>query len=305
MHVRPNSVVSAELNRGLAKRTVLFPELTDAPSRVQAQLSYSNDALSNDLIRVHEAWRESRRRHDRFSVYQYLTAVFDLVTVWENENRAVERAKQALWLKRRAGADKIEPFAAVIRCTSPRKKADAKARSKWARALIFAAEDKLPSASIEYGPRCRIGASLIDCFIQTKPITMSASGCSRPQLSNDGCLVFGTSRTNQPRPRLSPIGVTTGKGPRESDLNFSAIQKSPQGNTLLSRQHDTQHSEFVSCVGGCSMGQDRPLHAVTRGATRDKHARPHAPSCRCHVDDELCERSVSHSAGDLAAQSLS
>ena len=93
--------------------------------------------------------------------------------------------------------------------------------------------------------------------------------------------------------------------PHESDLNFSAILKALRGNTLPPRQHDTQHREFASCVGGCSMGQDRPLHAVTRGATRDKHGRPHASSCRCHVDDELCERSASHSAGDLAAQSLS
>jgi hypothetical protein len=93
--------------------------------------------------------------------------------------------------------------------------------------------------------------------------------------------------------------------PRDSDLNFSAILKALRGNTLPPRQHNAQHREFVSCVGGCSMGQDRPLHAVTRGATRDKHGRPHASSCRCHVDDELCERSASHSAGDLAAQSLS
>jgi hypothetical protein len=39
--------------------------------------------------------------------------------------------------------------------------------------------------------------------------------------------------------------------PRDSDLNFSAILKALRGNTLPSRQHDTQHSEFVSCVGGC------------------------------------------------------
>jgi hypothetical protein len=119
-----------------------------APS--QPRLSYSNDALSADLIRVHESWRESRRQHERFSVYQYLTAVFDLVTVWQKENRAVERAKRALWLKQRGGGDNIEPFAAVINCTSSRKKVDAKARSKWARALIFAAEYKSPAEPLEH-----------------------------------------------------------------------------------------------------------------------------------------------------------
>jgi hypothetical protein len=126
----------------------------------QPRLLYSNDALSNDLIRVHEAWRESRRRHNRFSVYQYLTAVFDLVTVWQKENRAVERAKRALWLKGRAGGDKIEPFAAIIRCTSPRKKVDAKAGSKWARALMFAAEYKLPSEPLAHFIRRHGGINL-------------------------------------------------------------------------------------------------------------------------------------------------
>jgi hypothetical protein len=116
----------------------------------QPKLPYPNDALRCDLRRVRDAWSESRRRHDRFLIYKYLTAVFDLVAVWEKENRAVDRAKRALWLKRRGGGDKIEPFAAVIRCTSSRKKVDAKARSKWARALIFAADYKLPSEPLEH-----------------------------------------------------------------------------------------------------------------------------------------------------------
>ena len=112
----------------------------------QPKLPYPNNALRCDLIRVREAWRKSRRRHDRFSIYKYLTAVFDLVAVWQTENRAVDRAKRALWMKRREHGDNIEPFAAVIRCTSPRNKVDAKARSKWARALIFAANiNRLPS----------------------------------------------------------------------------------------------------------------------------------------------------------------
>jgi hypothetical protein len=123
----------------------------------QPKLSYSSDALRNDLSRVHEAWRESRRRHDRFSIYLFLTAVFDLVAVWQKENRAVDRAKRALWLKGGAVGDKVEPFATVIRCTSPRKKVDAKARSKWARALIFAAEYKLPSEPLEQFLRRRGG----------------------------------------------------------------------------------------------------------------------------------------------------
>src|ERR1039457_4751767 len=118
--------------------------------RPQPLLSYSNDALKNDLIRVQEAWRESRRQHDGFSVYKYLSAVFDLVMVWQKENRAVDRAKRALFLMRRKCGDNIEPFAAVINCTSSRKKVDAKARSKWARDLIFAAKYKSDSEPLEH-----------------------------------------------------------------------------------------------------------------------------------------------------------
>jgi hypothetical protein len=116
----------------------------------QPQLSYSNTALECDLRRVRDTWRQSRRRHDRYSVYEYLTAVFDLVAVWEKEKRAVDRANRALRLKGREGADNVEPFAAVICCTSSRKNVDAKARSKWARALMFAAEYKAASEPLEH-----------------------------------------------------------------------------------------------------------------------------------------------------------
>jgi len=141
----------------------------------QPKLPYSNDALRCDLRRVHDAWRESRRHHDRFAIYKYLTAVFELVTVWEKENRAVERAKRALWLKGRAGGDKIEPFAAVIWCTSSRKKVDAKARSKWARALMFAAEYKSPDEPLEHFVRRHGGinacAAKLSRLSRTQPRT--------------------------------------------------------------------------------------------------------------------------------------
>jgi hypothetical protein len=129
-------------------------------TRSQPQLSYSNSALQSDLTRVRESWRESRRRHDRFSVYQYLGAVFDLVMVWEKENRATDRAKRALWLKRREAGDNIEPFAAIINCTSSRKKVDSKARSKWAHAMMFAAKYKLPSEPLEHFIRRHGGINL-------------------------------------------------------------------------------------------------------------------------------------------------
>src|SRR5689334_171724 len=99
---------------------------------------YSSDSLRWDLKRVREAWHESRRRHDRYSIYQYLEAVFELVMVWETENAAVSRAARALRMKGLKGLVTAGPFSAVIACTSSLKRVDAKARSKWARVLMFA-----------------------------------------------------------------------------------------------------------------------------------------------------------------------
>lgn len=126
----------------------------------QTHLAYSNAALSYDLRRVHDVWREVRRRHDRYSIYQYLAAVFDLGMVWHKESRAVDRSKRALSLTRRKRVKNIEPFAAIILCTSSRKIVDPKARSKWARALMFAAAYKANSEPLEEFIRRRGGINL-------------------------------------------------------------------------------------------------------------------------------------------------
>lgn len=111
----------------------------------QPVLPYSDSALKWDLRRVYDVWRKVRRDHDRFSVYQYLTAVFNLVMVWKKENSAVERATRALRSMGYDGEAVVDPFSAVIRCTSNCKLVDAKARSKWAHALMFASKYKSPT----------------------------------------------------------------------------------------------------------------------------------------------------------------
>jgi hypothetical protein len=136
----------------LKLRSKLNTQMKDKPQtgcRNRKQLPYSGDALRWDLIRLRDAWRESRRQHDRFSIFKYLSAVFDLVMVWKKENQAIERAARALRLKRRAYGNTIEPFAAIISRTSSRKAVDGKARSKWAHALMFAAKYKSPSEPLE------------------------------------------------------------------------------------------------------------------------------------------------------------
>ena len=54
--------------------------------------------LRQDLQRLRTAWEESQASRARDAIYQYLTAVFDLVAWWVADNRAIERGRKALGL---------------------------------------------------------------------------------------------------------------------------------------------------------------------------------------------------------------
>ena len=69
-----------------------------------------------------------------------LTAVFDLVSWWAQEGRAVDRAHRALHLRGHYSVREPEAFATVIRCTSDPAKVDDRTRSKWSRVSRCAAE---------------------------------------------------------------------------------------------------------------------------------------------------------------------
>ena len=99
-------------------------------------------ALWQDLTRVRIAWDECQSSRDRNAIYGYLIAVFELVMWWAAEDRAITRAR---WTLRLQGVDLPtvdEPFAAVIVCTADRQKVDKRTRSKWSRALRYAAKYK-------------------------------------------------------------------------------------------------------------------------------------------------------------------
>jgi hypothetical protein len=78
----------------------------------------------------------------RNAIYGYLSAVFELVTWWAAEDRAVSWARWALWLCRLDWPTPDEPFAAIILCTADRGKVDKRTRSKWSRVMRYAAEYK-------------------------------------------------------------------------------------------------------------------------------------------------------------------
>src|SRR6478752_7086202 len=101
-------------------------------------ITYTNEALKQDLLRVQNAWDESQARRERDAIYVYLAAVFELVAWWVAENRALDRAHKALRLRHIFPFDHDEPFAAIIRCTADPSKVDKRTRSKWSRGLRYA-----------------------------------------------------------------------------------------------------------------------------------------------------------------------
>jgi hypothetical protein len=105
------------------------------------RIPYSKQALEQDLLRVRNAWDDCQASRERNAIYGYLSAVFDLVTWWAAEGRAISRARWALRLCH-LDLPNDEPFAAVILCTSDREKVDKRTRSKWSRVLRYAAEYK-------------------------------------------------------------------------------------------------------------------------------------------------------------------
>ena len=92
------------------------------------------------LLRLEGEWETVRASRNRDAIYGYLTAVFDLVSWWDQEGKAVNRASRVLHQRGHKWEREPEPFAAVILCTADHDKVDDRTRSKWSRALRYAAE---------------------------------------------------------------------------------------------------------------------------------------------------------------------
>jgi hypothetical protein len=66
---------------------------------LQDDVLYTTQAMSQDLLRVQNAWDECQSHRERDAIYSYLTAVFDLVAWWAADNCALARAQKALRLQ--------------------------------------------------------------------------------------------------------------------------------------------------------------------------------------------------------------
>lgn len=108
-------------------------------NRPSINVALSPEALKANLARLRDEWESYQSSRDRDGIYRYLGRVFELVTWWLHERKAIEYARQALSLQGHQPVLKIvDPFAAIIFCSADRDKADYRTRSKWSRALRYA-----------------------------------------------------------------------------------------------------------------------------------------------------------------------
>jgi hypothetical protein len=105
-------------------------------------IPYSSAALRQDLDRLRNAWDDCQANRDRTAIYGYLTAVYGLVAWWTAEGKEIDRARRALRSCRLDVSEREDPFAAIVRCTADPAKADKRTRSKWSRAMRYAAAYK-------------------------------------------------------------------------------------------------------------------------------------------------------------------
>jgi hypothetical protein len=127
-------------------QSVRSSHASNSPKQI---IPYSSAALRQDLQRVRSAWEDAQATRDRNAIYGYLAAVYGLVAVWTAEGQEVDRARWALRFHRLEISEREDPFAAVIRCTADPAKADKRTRSKWSRAMRFAAAYKPDSEPLD------------------------------------------------------------------------------------------------------------------------------------------------------------
>ena len=109
-------------------------------NRPSINIGFSTEALKANLSRLEDEFETYQTTRDRDGIYSYLAAVFELVMWWKHEQKAIEYARRAMWLRgHRTLVKEPEPFAAVIFCTADPEKVDYRMRSKWSRVLRYAA----------------------------------------------------------------------------------------------------------------------------------------------------------------------
>ena len=81
--------------------------------REPTTIPFSTAALKANLLRLENEWEAYQASRERDAVYIYLSVVFETVTWWAKEGKAVKRAYRALHLR---GHNSVQRAGTVRRC---------------------------------------------------------------------------------------------------------------------------------------------------------------------------------------------
>jgi hypothetical protein len=122
-----------------SQRTVL----RDAGSRHSSPEWNIQHAIERQFAQARKAWGRYQSTRQRDAIYGYLSVVLAIVQHWKILGHSRARSLHALTAtKHREAIRTRDPFSITIFCTSDLQVVDARTRSKWARALRFAARAK-------------------------------------------------------------------------------------------------------------------------------------------------------------------
>jgi hypothetical protein len=111
-------------------------------------LALKESRFSSELDMLRAVSKRTFSSGNRMAVQTFLGAIFNQVSRWQAEDRLEEELYRLLDAMKAPVPLKIgEAFAVVIYCTAPH--VDQKSRSKWARALRYAAANKPDDESIK------------------------------------------------------------------------------------------------------------------------------------------------------------
>jgi hypothetical protein len=147
---KPLNKRSNSMDRDQSQSHVLTePSEPGSRAKIKEQtLPLKQSRFSSELKRLRAVSKRTLSSGSRMAVQKFLGAIFNQVYRWESEDRLEEELYRLLDSVKPPVPLKIgEAFAVVIYCTAPH--VDQKSRSKWARALRYAAANKPDDETIK------------------------------------------------------------------------------------------------------------------------------------------------------------
>jgi hypothetical protein len=130
-----------ELDQAQTSRPRKSSKTRLSPKNERQALPLKKLRLSSELETLRAVSKRTFSSGNRMAVHRFLGAIFNQVSVWEAEDRLEEGLYRLLdSLKAPVPLRIGEAFAVAIYCVAP--DVDKKSRSKWARALRYAAATK-------------------------------------------------------------------------------------------------------------------------------------------------------------------